>query len=191
MLLPIGGNGSGQCNIPPLDEGLAYTQISAGGYDHTVLLRSDGNAVAVGHNEDGQCNIPLPEPGIRFVGDLTCGRDSALQLEFVGEDDNTVTLICSTLVGEERLHLTARGDDSAWQTHKRIARELNANLPNLHLVLPDGQLLAKFCRINPGASIAEVTQRTSRTSNSQSLNHHQQLSRIPYFEPREKDIIIA
>jgi hypothetical protein len=26
--------------------------------------------------------------------DLTCGRDLALQLEFVGEDDNTVTLIC-------------------------------------------------------------------------------------------------
>ena len=164
-----------RCNIPPLDDGMVYTQISAG-YHHTVLLRSDGNAVAVGHNEDGQYNIPLPEPGIRFVGDLTCGRDLALQLEFVGEDDNSVTLICSTLVGEERLHLTARGVDSAWETHKSIARELKMNLWNLHLVLPDGQLLAKVCRANPGASIAEVTQRTSRTSNSQSLNHHQQLT---------------
>jgi hypothetical protein len=95
------------------------------------------------------------------------GRDLVLQLELVGEDD-AVTLICSTLVGEELFRLTAQGADSAWEAHKRIARKLNANLPNLHLVLPDGQLLAKFCRINPGASVAEVTQRTSRTSNSHS-----------------------
>ena len=42
-----GYNGSDQCNIPPLDEGMSYTQVSAGG-DHTVLLRSDGHAVACG-----------------------------------------------------------------------------------------------------------------------------------------------
>ena len=28
---------AGQCNIPPLDEGMSYTQVSAGWY-HTVLL---------------------------------------------------------------------------------------------------------------------------------------------------------
>ena len=194
----IGCNEDGQCDIPPLDDGMAYTQISAGSA-HAVLLRSDGS--------------PLPEPGIRYVGgfdlwqrlsstaricgrgwqychadlpvgDLSCGRDLVLQLELVGEDD-AVTLICSTLVGEELFRLTAQGADSAWEAHKRIARKLNANLPNLHLVLPDGQLLAKFCRINPGASVAEVTQRTSRTSNSHSRwtitsNSH---SRVPYFEP--------
>jgi hypothetical protein len=37
---------------------------------------------------------------------------------------------------------------------------MNANLPNLQLVLPDGQLVAKVCRANPGASVAEVSQRT-------------------------------
>ena len=48
---------SGQCNIPPLDEGSAQcTQVSAGG-DHTVLLRSDGRVVACGTNHHGQCNI--------------------------------------------------------------------------------------------------------------------------------------
>ena len=141
-------------DIPALDEGMAYTQVSAGRY-HTVLLRSDGSAVGIGGNRDGQCDIPLPEPGICYVGDFSCGRDLVLQLELVGEDD-AVTLICSTLVGKERIRLTVEGIDSAWETHKRIARELKMNLPSLQLVVPDGQLLAKVCRMNPGASVAEV-----------------------------------
>ena len=156
----IGRNGERQSNIPPLDEGIAYTQVSAGAF-HTVLLRSDGCAVAFGQNGFGECSISSPEPGICYSGNMTSGRDLALQLEFVGEGDS-VRLILSSLVGEERLRLTTRGVDSAWETHKRIARELKMSLPNLHLVLPDGQLLAKVCRISPGASVAEVTQSRKR-----------------------------
>ena len=40
-------NSHGECNIPPLDEGVTYTQVSAGGHP-TMLLRSDGRAVACG-----------------------------------------------------------------------------------------------------------------------------------------------
>ena len=101
--------------------------------------------------------MPLPEPGICYIGDLTCSRDVALQLDLVGEDDE-VSLICSTLAGEERYRLIAEAVDSAWETYKKIARELKINLPNLQLILPDGQLLAKICHANPGASVAEVTQ---------------------------------
>ena len=183
-------NVEGRCSIPPLDQEITYTHISAGG-SHTVLLRSDGTAVAIGctmqhttyrsgnyiysrhtvllrsdgfavsirKKYPGKCSIPLPEPGLCYEGDLICGRHLALQLEFAGEGD-AVTLICSTLSGEERFRLTVEGVDSAWETHKRIAREMNANLPNLQLVLPDGQLVAKVCRANPGASVAEVSQRT-------------------------------
>ena len=139
-----------------MDEGVAYNQVS-GGSLHTVLLRSDGGAVAIGYNTHGQCDIPLPEPGISYVGDLTCARDVALQLEAVVEGDS-VSLICSSLGGEERLRLTVEGGESAWETHKRIARELKMNLPNLQLVLPNGQLLAKICRANPAVLVAEVTQ---------------------------------
>eukprot|EP00435_Cladocopium_sp_Y103_P056776 s1077_g19.t1 len=150
----IGEGKYGQCDIPPLEEGTAYTQVFAG-WGHTVFLRSDGSAVAKGFNAIGQCNIPLPEPGMYYVGDVTCAGDVALQLQAVVEDDDAVALICSTLVGEERLRLTVLGVDSAWDTHKRIARELNVNLPNLHLVLPNGQLLAKICHANPAALVAE------------------------------------
>ena len=154
----VGDNPYEQCNIPPLNEGMTYTQVAAGAY-HTVLLRSDGCAVAIGDINFEKCNIVSPEPGIRYISDRTHGRDLALQLELVGEDD-AITLTCSTLVGEERFRLTAQGIDSAWETHKRIARDLNVNLANLHLMLPDGQLLARICRANPGAAVAEVSQST-------------------------------
>ena len=52
--------------IPPLDEGLSYTQASVGGFQ-TVILRQDGNVVACGDNEHGQCNIPVLEEGMSYV----------------------------------------------------------------------------------------------------------------------------
>ena len=57
-----GKNNFGQGNIPPLHEGISYTQVSAGEL-HTVLLRSDGSAVACGDNTYGQCNIPPLDKG--------------------------------------------------------------------------------------------------------------------------------
>ena len=51
-LLLAEANIFGQCNIPPVKEGMCYTQVSAGG-GHSVLLRSDGNAVACGMNGGG------------------------------------------------------------------------------------------------------------------------------------------
>ena len=49
VLLPCGSNYRGQCSIPPLAEGISYSQVSAG-LSHTVLLRIDGQAVACGDN---------------------------------------------------------------------------------------------------------------------------------------------
>jgi alpha-tubulin suppressor-like RCC1 family protein len=62
VAVACGRNNQGQCNIPPLDEGLSYSSVSAG-YDHTVLLRSDGHAVCCGQNDFGQCDIPPLKPG--------------------------------------------------------------------------------------------------------------------------------
>ena len=76
--------------------------------------------------------------------------------------DDALTLISSTLVGEEKIRLQANQSDEAWEIHKRLASELEVNLPNLQLVLPDGQLLANFCRAHPGATLADV-KRTNRT----------------------------
>ena len=40
--------------------------VSAGN-DHTVLLRSDGSAVAIGDSRDGQCNIPALDEGLAYT----------------------------------------------------------------------------------------------------------------------------
>ena len=57
-----GDNVHAQFNIPALEDGVTYAQVSAGAC-HTVLLRSDGRAAACGDNRDGRCNIPALEDG--------------------------------------------------------------------------------------------------------------------------------
>ena len=42
---------------PALNDRLTYTQ-GAGGYNHIVLLRSGGSAIACGFTYSGPCNIP-------------------------------------------------------------------------------------------------------------------------------------
>eukprot|EP00435_Cladocopium_sp_Y103_P063258 s348_g24.t2 len=65
-VVACGLNNAGQCDIPPLDEGVSYTQISAGA-EHAVLLRSDGSVVACGYNKDGQWNIPPLDEGVSYT----------------------------------------------------------------------------------------------------------------------------
>jgi len=60
------GNGSGQCDIPPLPEGRRYIAAAAGS-NHTVLVRDDGEAFCFGQNGNGQCNVPPRPEGGRYV----------------------------------------------------------------------------------------------------------------------------
>ena len=61
----------------------------AAGANHTILLRSDGRAVAVGDNEEGQCNIPNLDPGTHYIVDSRpVGNDLILQLDLVCEDES-------------------------------------------------------------------------------------------------------
>ncbi|PRC56482.1 hypothetical protein C6A85_38385, partial [Mycobacterium sp. ITM-2017-0098] len=57
---------AGKLNIPPLPAGITYTQVATNVY-HTVLLRSDGTAVAVGNNGPGALSIPQPPDGITYT----------------------------------------------------------------------------------------------------------------------------
>ena len=77
-----GLNAQGQCNIPPLDEGVTYTQVSAG-TEHTVLLRIDGCAVACGLNAQGQCNIPPLDEGMTYT-QVSAGREHTVLLRSDG-----------------------------------------------------------------------------------------------------------
>eukprot|EP00438_Fugacium_kawagutii_P036327 Skav220739 [mRNA] locus=scaffold2753:325557:325994:- [translate_table: standard] len=141
---------------------MSYTQVSAD-YSHTVLLRSDGKAVACGGNFSGQCNIPALEVGTSYISDPTLDRALVLQMDLNdSSDDDSVTVVCSSLAGEEQLRFQADVTDSAWETHKRIAIKSHVRLHCLRVVLPDGQLLGKVCYANPGVTLAGVTQSCKR-----------------------------
>ena len=59
-------NEGGQCDVPALPSRTQYLQAAAGA-GHTVLLRSDGEAVAFGDNDGGQCDVPALPPGTQYV----------------------------------------------------------------------------------------------------------------------------
>ena len=82
-LFACGSNRDGQCNIPPWDEGNPYSQVSAGN-SHTVLLRSDGQAVACGSNSSGQCGVPPLEKGTPYA-QVSAGGSHTVFLRSDGE----------------------------------------------------------------------------------------------------------
>ena len=92
-----------------------------------ILLRSDGSVVGCGTDDYGECDIEPPEAGTWYVADVPCSRDAVLQAEFVCQDD-AMLLVCSGLAGEEVLRFNAHLYDLAWNTHTRVALELNVPL---------------------------------------------------------------
>ena len=55
-----------QCNVPALRDGLTYAQVSVDIW-HTVLLLSNGDAVACGADAFGQRNIPPLDAGRTYT----------------------------------------------------------------------------------------------------------------------------
>ena len=52
--------------------------MESAGKSHTVLLRSDGTAVACGSNDLAQCNIPALEPGVFYIQTSAGGAHTGL-----------------------------------------------------------------------------------------------------------------
>lgn len=79
--------------MPEVEAGVSYAQVAAGDY-HTVLLRSDGRAVACGSNRDGECDLPEMEPGVSYCPALAV-RDVLIQLLVEGSR----SVVCRSLGG--------------------------------------------------------------------------------------------
>ena len=69
-----GGNDYGQCDVPSPNSGFIAV---AGGFGHSLGLRSDGSIVAWGRNDYGQCDVPSPNSGFTAVAG---GMDHSLGL---------------------------------------------------------------------------------------------------------------
>ena len=63
-------------------QGQSYTQICAG-TSHTVLLRSDGRAVACGLDFDGRCSIPSAPKGLSYT-QVSAGDEHTVLLQSDG-----------------------------------------------------------------------------------------------------------
>ena len=59
-------------------------RMASGGFSHTVLLRSDGQAVACGWNYHGQCSIPPLDKGISYI-QVSAGVTHTLLLRSDGQ----------------------------------------------------------------------------------------------------------
>jgi hypothetical protein len=63
----------------------------AAGSEHTVMIRSDGFAVACGWNVDGQCNVPDLPAGMRYVAAAAKGNQTVL----IRSDGSAVAFGCN------------------------------------------------------------------------------------------------
>ena len=136
--MACGRNREGQCDLPALVEGLTYTQVAAGG-GHTVLLRSDGSAVACGCNHSGECDLPALVEGLTYVAQLP---PLLLQASFDG-----ASVLLWTLGGEERHRLGAApgallADVRALLAADCRAGRLGPGVARVDALLPGGRLLS-------------------------------------------------
>jgi len=79
-----------------------------------------------------------------------------VQVDFLREDDAGIILICVGLDGPEVLRLKAQTSDRTVDLCGRVARELDTNVENLRMVLPDARLLAPISKANPSATLSDV-----------------------------------
>ena len=155
-----GSNGSGQCNIPALDENLTNTQVAAGSY-HSLLLKSDGTVPACGSNDKGQCNIPSLKTWTEWFSGSSSqekyvaaqasnkrGSPLLLQAAFEG---NVITLF--RLNGETECELVFDAQDYFTDVQMRMASALRLAQNNFDVIFPSGQQLSNLVQAQPLARI--------------------------------------
>ena len=114
------------------DEGLMYVQAVAGAR-YSVLIRSDGSAVACG--QDGVFESVLPEldAGVDMRA-LCCSL--VLQACFLGSSLQFVNL-----AGEQLCHFEASASDRLTGVRAQLMRRLGSRHVQVDVVLPNGQRL--------------------------------------------------
>ena len=125
-----------------MEEDLLYTHIAAGDY-HTVLLKSDGAAVARGEKNDGQCDLPALQGGVLYGQ----APRKVVTVQFDGDG-----LVITSMAGEEwgRIHATEHDAVSDVQ-----ARLLHALGETVDVVLPSGAVLRNVVGLDRAAPLAQ------------------------------------
>ena len=123
--------------------------MSAGAV-HTVLLRSDGCAVACGENNRGECDVPnVPGGATCYNPDKSLSAFArpvrVLQLSFSKcDDEDATTITCTSLAGEAVCKVTFPDGALIAVVPGRIAMEFAVQELCVRLMLPDGQLFSSL-----------------------------------------------
>jgi hypothetical protein len=151
VAVAYGGNCAGQCDLTAPQGGLTHTHIAAGGC-HTVLLRSDGTAVAHGEHHYGQCDLLPLDEGRSYTATLR----PALILQAVF-DSTTASLCFVSLGGNELCRIGTVPSDQLAMIHvqlvSRVEDELGSVFSKVDALLPSNELLGD---VSPEATVASV-----------------------------------
>ena len=148
--MACGSNSYGQCTLPALGEGTTYIQVAAGS-SHTVLLRSDGTAVACGSNSSGQCTLPALGEGITYTQSVPIQslEKIVLQASFDG-----TWMLFATLSGAEHCRIEAKPTDRLADIFLALTTEIGSRPSMVDVVLPAGEVLRNILSREPSATIA-------------------------------------
>ena len=124
---------------------MAVPPVAAIGSWHTVLLKSDGNAVACGSNHRGQCSIPALPPGVTYVDR---GAQIVLTLFFC----ESYAAFC-LLSGKELCRVDILGSDMLIDIWRVFKSKMMNDCGKYRVVLPDGEFLSVVCAQAPTSII--------------------------------------
>ena len=118
--------------VPELEEGVVYTQVSAGP-GHTVFLRSDGTAVASGSKYAYMGLRPCRLPLLAWMT-----PPLAVQLFIAAADADTIEATCRNLNGDELARWIVL--DQTRGIKRSVDEMLSPRSQGCRVVLPDGTL---------------------------------------------------
>ena len=104
-----------------------YVQVAAR-LCHTVLLKSDGNAVARGSNRSGQCNIPALAEGEAY---------GLTQIVLTVHLENSQAIFY-LLSGRELVRIEIDTADDFAGILRKFKKEIGSDHRRYHVVLPTG-----------------------------------------------------
>ena len=125
---------------PTLVGDLTYTQVAAGML-HTVLLRSDGTAVACGRHEDGQTDLPELDEDLAYIAHMLPAL--LLQVSFDGDVVRFVTFGGAERCSTKAVPTARLADIYGKLTADHRAGRLGLGAWLVDAILPGGRLLSR------------------------------------------------
>merc|ERR1711957_269123 len=135
---------------------------------HTLLVQSDGRAIACGFNIHGQCDLPVAKRrsvASLFSGDCRVSVVPSMRMHSLTGPGLVVQLSCNIvendqfhlegvgLSGEILFRLNSNTSELVGELHDRIMQVTGTTKNCLSVVLPDGRLLSSF---DPSTSVTEL-----------------------------------